>query len=86
MEISIIVFSGIVVCGIAAIPLILKGSHVLFRDYMKYDEVQEDKQNKQEVSDAKDKLKIAADSGTLADLVNAAKELGDKKEEGLKKK
>ena len=53
---------------------------------MKYDEVQEDKQNKQEVSDAKDKLKIAADSGTLADLVNAAKELGDKKEEGLKKK
>lgn len=86
METSIIVFSGIVVCGIAAIPLILKGIHILFRDYMKYDEVQEDKQNKQEVSDAKDKLKIAADSGTLADLVNAAKELGDKKEEGLKKK
>ena len=86
METSIIVFSGIVVCGIAAASLILRGIHVLFRDFLKYGEVQDEKQNKQEVSDAKDRLKIAADGGTLADLVDAAKELGDKKEEGLKNK
>ena len=44
MDISVIVFAGIIVCGIAGIPLILKGIHKLVKDFFHYQEKQEDKQ------------------------------------------
>ena len=77
MPTSTIVVLIVVVIGLATIPLITRGLHILFKDYMAYEEHKESKQLKIDVAEAKDKLKDATDNGDLSKLIETAKELGE---------
>ena len=85
MDVSYIVFAGIIVAGISVLPLVLRGIYKIFKMIVRCKEKQEEKIDKQEISNLKDKLKIAVNSGSLSDLINAADDLGDKKLEKIRK-
>lgn len=82
MEISYIVFAGIIVCGISALPLVLSGVRKLFAMFLKVKEHEEEKQHQQKIENAKDELKEVLDSGDLSDLINVANKLGNKQKKG----
>ena len=79
MDVSYIVFAGIIVAGISALPLVLRGVYKILKMFFRYKEKQDEKIAAEKISNAKDEMKIAIDSGNLSDLINAANELGDTK-------
>lgn len=79
MDVSYIVFAGIIVAGISALPLVLRGVYKILKMFFQYKEKQDEKIAAEKISDAENKLKIATDSGNISDLINAANELGDTK-------
>ena len=79
MDVSYIVFSISIVCGIFALPVALRGIRKLLSILLKAKEHQEEKQRLQRIEDAKKKLKETLDSGNLSDLINAANDLGKEK-------
>ena len=79
MDVSYIVFAGIIVVGISALPLVLRGVYKILKMFFQYKEKQEEKIAAEKISDAENKLKIVTDSGNISDLINAANELGDTK-------
>lgn len=79
MDVSYIVFVGIIVAGISALPLVLRGVYKILKMFFQYKEKQDEKIAAEKISDAENKLKIATDSGNISDLINAANELGDTK-------
>lgn len=79
MSTSTIVVIVTIVIGLSTIPLITRGLHILFKDYMKLEDHRKEKHTTAKVEVAKDKLKETTDNGSLADLIEAAKELGEKK-------
>jgi len=84
MEISYIVFAGIVVCGICALPLALRSFHKIMKEYLKHKRDKEKKLQQEKVDEDKKDLKQVVSSGTLSDLLDAAKQLGDDKKKGKK--
>lgn len=81
MDVSYIVFAGIIVAGISALPLVLRGVYKLLKAFLQYKDKQDEKLHAQSVSEAKNELKTAVDSGSLSDLIDAANNLGNKKQE-----
>lgn len=79
MNISYIVFAGIIVAGISVLPLILKGIHRLFKDYVHYVDKEEEKIQNQKIEETKNDLKETIDNGSLSDLFDAANKLGQNK-------
>lgn len=76
MDISIIVFAGIVVCGISTLPLVFRSARKLFKEYVHYKNKQEQKKQEQKIEEKKDELKETVNNGNLSDLINAADKLG----------
>lgn len=79
METSWIVLAGIVVCGLCALPLSLKGLHKLAKDFFRYQEHKEEAAHNKKIEASKDDLKKITENGTLSQLIDAAKQLGDEK-------
>lgn len=85
MDNSLIIFAGIVACCLATMPFAARGVHLIFKDIFKYKDYKKHEEVEKEVDKKKDELKETLDSGDLSDLLNAAKELGDKKKKDKKK-
>lgn len=85
MNNSLIIFAGIVACCLAAMPFAARGVHLIFKDIFKYKDYKKHEENEKEIEEKKDDLKETVDSGNLSDLLNVAKELGDKKKKDKKK-
>ena len=79
MSTSFIIVLIVAVIGLATIPLITRGLHTLFKDYMEYEKHKEYKKTKADVAETKDKLKDVTDKGSLSELIETAKELGEAK-------
>ncbi len=77
MDTSVIIFAGIVVCGIAGIPLIFRSVHKLIKEFLQYQEKQENKKQKEKIDEIKSQLNDVVNSGSLTDLINTTKKLGD---------
>lgn len=79
IDTSLLIFSGIIVCGLASLPIILKGLHKLVKDFFKYKEEQKINQQNQKIEEYKSDLKIVINSGSLTELIDTANKLGDTK-------
>lgn len=79
METSYIVFTGIIVAGFFALPFTLRGMHKLAKDFFRYSDHKEEKLQSEKVDNSKTDLKEVINSGTLSDLLDATKKLGDEK-------
>ena len=80
MDISYIVFAGIIVAGISALPLVLRGLYKILKMFFQYKEKQEEKLKNEKISDAKDELKETINHGNLSDLIDAANNLSNKQQ------
>lgn len=80
MDVSYIVFAGIIVAGISALPLVLRGVYKILKMFFQYKEKQEEKLHQENISNAKDKLKETVDSGNLSELIDTVNNLGNKQQ------
>lgn len=80
MDISIVVFAGIIVSGIFALPVAVRSINKLLKTFLNYKNKQEQKQQEQKIEQTKDELKTTIDNGSLSDLFNVADKLGNDKE------
>ena len=67
---------SLLACSIS-FPRFLSKIHTLFKDYLKYRKLVEKEENEKKLEEEKKKLKEAADSGNLGDLIDAAKKYGE---------
>ena len=84
METSYIVFTGVIVAGLFVLPFTLRGMHKLAKDFFRYSDHKEEKFQNEKIDTSKTDLKDIVNSGTLSDLLDATKKLGDEKKK-LKK-
>jgi len=60
-------------------PSVLSKLHTLFKDYMKYRDQVKEEEKKKKIEAAKQELENAAANGSLNDLIDASKKLGNTK-------
>lgn len=77
MDVSIIVFATVIVCGIFGVPLMINSIHKLLKECLKYQEKKENEKHEEKIENVKEELKKVTESGTLEDLINVSKKLGD---------
>jgi len=80
MDISIVVFAGIIVSGIFALPIAVRSIQKLLKTFFDYKNKQEQKQQEQKIEQTKDELKETINNGNLSDLFDIADKLGNDKE------